>query len=79
MYCSEDMIHWEYVVTLLSDNTLTMVEESVQNYGFQYPDFIFDGDDILLLVREASGNTTYWHDANYISFFTVEGFRDLLP
>ena len=78
MYCSEDLIHWEYVVTLLSDNTLTMVEKSVQNYGYQYPDFVFDGDDILLLVREASGNTTYWHDANYISFFTIPNFRNLL-
>ncbi len=78
MYYSDDLINWSYAATLISDNTLTMLEESVAYYGYQYPDFIINGTDILMVVREASGNTTYFHNANYISYYTVKNFRDLL-
>lgn len=77
MYTSSDLVHWEYAATLLSDDALIPQEESVQNHGYQYPDFLIDGDDLLLVVREASGNTTYYHDANHITFYRVRSFRNL--
>jgi len=79
MYVSDDLVSWTYVATLISDNSLAMEEVLMQNYGYQYPDFIIDGEDLLLVVREASGNTTYFHNANYITHYTVKGFRALLP
>ncbi len=75
MYYSPDLVEWTYGATLISDNTLTMPEVSAMNYGYQYPDFLINGDDILMVVREASGSTTYFHDANYITFYTVNDFR----
>ena len=64
---------------MISDNSLENLETLMQNYGYQYPDFIIEGDNLLMLVREASGNTTYYHNANYITFYTVEDFRNLIP
>ena len=78
MYASEDLVHWSYAATLISDNTLAMLEDLMQNYGYQYPDFLIVGDDLLLVVREASGNTVYYHNANYISCFVIDDFRSLL-
>ena len=77
MYTSSDLVHWEYAATLLSDDVLIPQEDSVQNHGYQYPDFLIDGSDLLLVVREASGNTTYYHDANHITFYRVRNFRNL--
>ena len=78
MYVSEDLVNWSYAATLISDNTLAMLEDLMQNYGYQYPDFLIVGDDLLLVVREASGNTVYYHNANYISCFVIDDFRSLL-
>ncbi len=75
MYYSDDLIDWTFGATLISDNSLIMPELSAQNYGYQYPDFLIDGNNILLLVREASGTTTYFHDANFITYYTVNDFR----
>lgn len=49
-------------------------------HGFQYVDWIFDGDDILAVVRMAApeerGLPARQHDANMLSFVRVEGFRN---
>ncbi len=51
--------------------------------GFQYADWIFDGDDILAVVRtaypDAFGSANNYHDANYLTFHRVENFRALIP
>ncbi len=49
-----------------------------EHVGFQYPDWIFDGDDILLLVRVAFGRSFNYHDANYQCFFRIENYRQYL-
>ncbi len=78
MYWSTDLETWNYGATLISDNTLNMPEYTAAYYGYQYPDFILDGEDILMVVREASGTTTYFHDANYITFYTVKNYKQFL-
>lgn len=48
-------------------------------HGFQYVDWIFDGNDLLAVIRlaapEERGLPKRQHDANMLSFFRVENFR----
>ena len=67
-----------YVRSKLAWDASLNAEDLMQNYGYQYPDFLIVGDDLLLVVREASGNTVYYHNANYISCFVIDDFRSLL-
>ncbi len=78
MYWSTDLENWNYGATLISDNTLNLPEITAAYYGYQYPDFLIVGDDILMVVREASGTTTYFHDANCITFYTVTDYKQFL-
>ena len=52
--------------------------EQIFEVGYQYPSFIFDGDDILLQVRTATNGAHNFHDANYQTFHVIPNFRDLL-
>jgi hypothetical protein len=50
-------------------------------HGFQYPDWQFDGADIIAAVRTAFDDNEAGahnaHDANYLTFHRIEGFRTL--
>jgi hypothetical protein len=52
-----------------------------QFHGFQYPDWIVDGDDLLLASRTAyddgQGGAKRAHDANYLTFHRFPNFRNL--
>lgn len=54
----------------------------VVNHGFQYPDWLFDGDDMIAVVRTAfddeAGGAHNNHDANYLTFHRIPSFRDAL-
>ncbi|MGM0489448.1 MAG: hypothetical protein ACQESR_22140 [Planctomycetota bacterium] len=71
---SEDLIHWEVRCILLH-------HPDVVRHGFQYPDWVFDGDDLLAVCRTAYddgvGGARNAHDANYLTFHRFEDFRDL--
>lgn len=43
--------------------------------GFQYVDWIFQGDDIRFLSRTAINGAYNYHNANYITFHTIPDFR----
>ena len=43
--------------------------------GFQYTDFLFDGDDLIYLTRTAANGAHNFHDANYSVFDRVKDFR----
>jgi hypothetical protein len=72
--CSPDLRQWEVKRQLLSDpDSLTV--------GFQYVDWLFDGEDIFAVVRtafpEADGTKAHnAHDANWMTFHRFAGFRD---
>ena len=51
---------------------------SAQDVGFQYIDFMFDGDDLIYLSRTAMNQAHNFHDANYQTFHRVKNFRSLL-
>jgi hypothetical protein len=50
-------------------------------HGFQYADWQFEGKDLVALVRTAfeddAGGAHNQHDANFITFHRVTGFREL--
>lgn len=46
--------------------------------GFQYVDFLIDGEDILCLSRTAFNRPHNFHDSNYTTFHRIADFRSLL-
>jgi hypothetical protein len=57
----------------------TLHHPDPKNHGFQYVDWLFDGDDLIALVRtahdEPNGVAHNAHDANYLTFHRVKAFR----
>jgi len=73
LLCSKDAENWEVVSHIIDAG-----REQIFEVGYQYPSFIFDGDDILLQVRTATNGAHNFHDANYQTFHVIPNFRDLL-
>jgi GH43 family beta-xylosidase len=71
---SEDLVHWKIRCILLH-------HPDVARHAFQYPDWQFDGDDLVAAIRTAYddglGGAHSAHDANYLTFHRFAGFRDL--
>lgn len=71
---SEDLKTWEDVQVILE-------HDDVINHGFQYVDWLFEGDDIIVLSRTAyfdgKENARNNHDANFLTFHRIERFREL--
>ncbi len=78
LHASEDLRSWRHVRTLLRDDLAHSWAESVRLTGFQYPDWQFDGDDIIIAVRTAYRGAHNYHDANRVTFHRIRRFRDLL-
>ena len=67
-----DLKTWEVrSVLLYRPDTVT--------HGFQYADWLFEGDDLIAVSRTAfddrHGGARNQHDANYMTFHRVENFR----
>ena len=78
LFSSVDLIQWELCKTLIEDDSGLPWEDSVEQVAFQYPDWQFDGDDIIYVLRTAYGGAADYHDANRITFHRLTNFRDLL-
>lgn len=72
---SKDLRNWETVEILLCDESLTPWYDSNYRHGMQYFDWVADGDDMLLIVREAAENSKAYHEANRVTFYRICGFR----
>ncbi|MFT3678638.1 MAG: hypothetical protein QM791_00110 [Ferruginibacter sp.] len=72
---SSDLITWNISEELL-------FHPDHQNHGFQYIDWTFDGSDIIFVSRTAfddeEGAAHSAHDANYLTFHRLEGFRNYI-
>ena len=64
-------------------NCILLYHPDVSRHAFQYPDWQFDGDDIIAAVRTAYddglGGARNAHDANYLTFHRFRNFRRLTP
>jgi formylglycine-generating enzyme len=71
---SPDLRKWMIAKVLLHHS-------DVKKHGFQYLDWQFDGDDIAAVSRTAyddgQGGARRAHDANYLTFHRISGFRRL--
>ncbi|UBM58924.1 exo-alpha-sialidase [Marinilongibacter aquaticus] len=72
---SADLKNWDIHEVLVSN-------PDTEKHGFQYVDWIFDGDHILWLCRTAfddsHGGANNFHDANFLTFHRIEDFRKYL-
>lgn len=69
---SSDLDNWEVVCNLMDYRHYDPAKT-----GFQYVDFMFEGDDIFYLCRTAINNPHNYHDSNYSTFHIIKNFRDL--
>jgi len=71
---STDLYNWQIRDTIL-------YHPDVAKHGFQYPSFIFDGNDIVFVSRTAYddgvGGAFRQHDVNYFTFHRIRNFRKL--
>jgi hypothetical protein len=71
---SPDAVHWKV-------RSIILQHPDVEKHGFQYPDWQFDGKDIVAAVRTAfddeSGGAHNAHDANFLTFHRIRNFRKL--
>ena len=69
---SADLVAWREDRTILS-------HPDAERHGFQYPDWQFDGEDIIAAVRTAwvteGSRPPRAHDANFLTFHRIAGFR----
>jgi hypothetical protein len=74
---STDLRNWEERYTVLRWREGRPLNQT-DRVGFQYPDWQFDGDDLIAVVRTSWGGHTF-HDANYLTFHRLRDFRRLRP
>jgi hypothetical protein len=69
---STDLIHWEI-------NNVVLEHPDPDKHAFQYADWQIDGEDIVFVSRTAyddgMGGARRQHDANYLTFHRIPGFR----
>jgi len=78
---SEDLVHWDVV-------RLFLYSPNIGHEAFQYLNFDFDGNDLVVASRTAFDLTgeprighcpPRGHDSNLITFHRIENFRDAAP
>jgi len=71
---SPDLRSWQVRAILLE-------HPDAERHGFQYVDWLYDGDDLIALSRTAygdgQGGAHNQHDANYLTFHRFANFREL--
>ena len=71
---SSDLINWK-------THCIALQHDDVKNHGFQYVEWLFDGNDIIFLSRtayeDAAGGANNNHDANFLTFHRIRNFRSL--
>lgn len=72
--CSPDLTNWTV-------RCIVLYHPEVRKHGFQYVDWLFDGDDIIAACRTAYddglGGAHNNHDANFLTFHRIANFRRL--
>ncbi len=74
---SPDLINWRTLTSVLVDRELINEYYSARMHGYQYADFVIDGDDIIMVVRETTGYSNWFHDGKWTTFYRIENFRGL--
>ncbi|PSC68514.1 glycosyl hydrolase [Micractinium conductrix] len=75
---SPNLRDWRVATTLLVPHDGMPWEESLWKTGYQYADWIVDGDDIVASIRTAYDGANSFHDSNMITFKRIERYRKYL-
>ena len=71
---STDLRNWEV-------RTVLLYHTDTAKHGFQYPDWLVEGEDLIAVVRtafdDAADGAHNQHDANYLTFHRLRNFRKL--
>lgn len=74
LLASRDLRNWEV-------RTILLHHPDTQKHGFQYPDWLIEGNDLIAVVRtafdDAADGAHNQHDANYTTFHRWKNFRKL--
>jgi beta-glucanase (GH16 family) len=69
---SADLRNW-------TTHSIVLYHPNVSHHGFQYLDWHFDGNDLIVVSRTAHadgmGGANSAHDANFMTFHRIESFR----
>lgn len=74
---SHDLEAWHVCATIASDDTGLAPLDSIAYTGFEYPDFIYDGNDILAVIRTAYRGAADCGASNRVTFKRIVGYRSL--
>ncbi|NQT84088.1 hypothetical protein HQ563_13765 [bacterium] len=69
---SSDLEEWNLVRDILRDNR----EVAPEYTGFQYIDWLFDGEDIIFVSRTAYNGAHNYHDADHLTFHRIRNFGE---
>ena len=76
LICSPDLRRWDV-------RSIVLAHDDPDHHGFQYVDWQFEGNDIIFVSRTAYddglGGAHTYHDANYLTFHRIPGFRAMAP
>ncbi len=74
---STDLRQWDVRYIALSFMQGEHLTKKNNKFGFQYIDWLFEGNDIIFVSRTAWGwETPRSHDANYMTFHRIPNFRN---
>lgn len=76
---SENLVDWRTADTLLVPNDGLDWDTSLWKTSYMYVDWVFDRDDLLLVIRTSYDGARSFHDSNRITFKRVERYAQLLP
>ncbi|MGI6706534.1 MAG: sialidase family protein [Clostridia bacterium] len=74
LIASPDLENWEIRRDLINFQDIGWPEDDTK-VGFQYVDWMFDGEDILAVSRTAINNAFNFHNANHLTFHRFRNFR----
>lgn len=89
---SDDLINWKTEFVILSKPEKPCLKRRlakifiprliypflVNKIGFQYADWIIDGDNLLIALRTAFNGARNFHDSNYITFYRIRNLQSFL-
>jgi hypothetical protein len=72
---SADLVNWSVCKTVLRDDSGFTPLDSTRYTGFEYPDFQFDGSDIVVAVRTAYRGAVSSGSSNRVTFVRIVDYR----
>lgn len=73
MSVSDDFYHWRVAKRLIDYR-----QADPQYVGFQYPDWIFHGEDIYFVSRTGFNQSDSFHNSNFTTFHVVKNYQKYL-